>query len=567
MNAPHGLKIISGGGGRGPGASGSDAMRRSGLFPGKQVARNIRLLSPLGSGSMGSVWRAEHTTLGIEVAVKFIASEQAGETAELVERFKREARAAASIRSPHVVQTLDHGVTDDGELYIVLELLEGETLGDLLDREGVLDLATVGIVVAQVSRALSRAHKLGIVHRDIKPENIFLTYPEADRPFVKLLDFGIAKVSAFDINRKLTACGISVGTVPYMSREQLLDAGNVDASADLWALAVVAYEALTGALPFDGRSFGEVCNAIFSGNFKPPSERNCKLRRSLDVWFAKAFARDPIGRFQTARELADSFIRLVMLAPGARHFADADATGPFVAIPAQDADPSTQHPQGPKQSIRPRADNAPRLVDTNDFLLDEHLQDAAPTDQHIDAVRRFDSFRKWPSGPAQAHVTGPHELASAPLLSAQEEDLEIGKPPMKALWPWMTLVALSAAVVLLFVVRSADVERSALVPSFAVLTNDVALGDPALPQASPSRPEWAEAVSTLSGDEPSPKETKAGRRETKAGSSTRRAKRARGDAEPTGDAEVQRPAKAPADDATPAPAKETTKSTTRNRGG
>ena len=159
------------------------------LGPGHAVTPNIRLVRELGEGGMGSVWVAEHTTLHTEVAVKFVHDEMATET--LLKRFSREASLAAQIKSPHVVQTYDHGATDEGMPYIVMELLEGESLQDRLKR-GPLDARKTAMVVAQVCKALSKAHAIEIVHRDLKPANLFLV-ESGYEVFVKVLDFGIAK--------------------------------------------------------------------------------------------------------------------------------------------------------------------------------------------------------------------------------------------------------------------------------------------------------------------------------------------------------------------------------------
>ncbi len=144
------------------------------LSPGTFVTDNLRLVELLGEGGMGCVWVAEHLTLRTKVAVKFIAAELIAQSPELVARFTREATAAAQIKSPHVVQTFDHGVMTDGSPYIVMELLEGEDLGQKLDREQTLPLAQVEVVISQVAKALNKAHAAGIIHRDIKPDNIFL---------------------------------------------------------------------------------------------------------------------------------------------------------------------------------------------------------------------------------------------------------------------------------------------------------------------------------------------------------------------------------------------------------
>jgi serine/threonine-protein kinase len=276
------------------------------LKPGTKVSDNVRLVRPLGSGAMGSVWIGEHLTLETQVAVKFI-HRILGEDPELAARFSFEAKAAAKIKSPHVVQTLDHGFMQDGTPYIVMELLEGESLAARLERAGWLSLKQCADVVTQVAKALSRAHAEGIVHRDIKPENIFLC-PSEDGPFVKLLDFGIAKQNALP-QRGLTSPGVMVGTAEYMSREQVLSSRDVDFRCDLWGLAVVAYEMLTGDLPFRGDSLGQICVAICNGDLALPAKLRKDLGEPVDAWFKRAFAKAPEERFGSARELALSFRR------------------------------------------------------------------------------------------------------------------------------------------------------------------------------------------------------------------------------------------------------------------
>jgi serine/threonine-protein kinase len=273
------------------------------LRPGLVLRDALRLIRPLGEGAMGVVWVAEHLRLRTQVAVKFIHSELAAEDRDMVERFTREATAAAQIKSPHVVQTFDLGVLDDGTPFIVMELMEGESLRDRLMLYGRIDLLTCAEIVAQVARALGKAHGRAIVHRDIKPDNIFLVN-EDDRLFAKVLDFGIAKQTNLRETGNLTMPGKMVGTPAYMSREQVMASSHVDHQADLWALAVVAYESLTGKVPFDGESMGEVCVAIVRGEYNPPSELRPELGPEVDAFFARAFHLNPDKRFPSAREMA-----------------------------------------------------------------------------------------------------------------------------------------------------------------------------------------------------------------------------------------------------------------------
>jgi serine/threonine-protein kinase len=260
-----------------------------------EIAPNIRLVGLLGEGGMGSVWIADHLGLATQVAVKFIAPHLARRHPAIRERFAREARAAARIRDPHVVQIFDYGVMGTGTPYIVMELLQGETLAEHLHRSGPLPLADVCTMVMQTSGALAKAHALGIVHRDLKPDNLFLT-DAAGGLFVKILDFGVAKL-ADEAALALTGTHAVFGTPQYMSPEQLGSARDVDGRADVWALAVSAYQMLTGRLPFDGPTPVSVARAVCSGKFAPPSTHRPSLPRTVDAFFRRAFALEPDARF------------------------------------------------------------------------------------------------------------------------------------------------------------------------------------------------------------------------------------------------------------------------------
>ena len=253
---------------------------------------------------MGSVWLADHLRLQSQVAVKFMAPAVADDEVS-VRRFQQEAKAAAEIRSPHVVQVFDHGQTDDGMLFIVMELLEGESLDRRVRERGPMAPSEIAIVVTHACKALAKAHERGIVHRDIKPANVFLLGGGGEC-FVKLLDFGVAKFSGEEaIN--MTAAGNMVGTPAFMSPEQLFHGKEVDHRGDLWSLAVVAYYALTGRRPFEGKTLGELCVSIKRGSFPPPSSLVSGTPYEIDAWFLRAFHHDLGSRFQTAKEMAQSF--------------------------------------------------------------------------------------------------------------------------------------------------------------------------------------------------------------------------------------------------------------------
>lgn len=296
---------------------------------GQIVAERYRVLAPLGQGGMGTVWRAEHVTLRSAVALKRIDVEIA-RNADVVARFLREARAAAALRSTHVVQVLDHGV-DDGVPFIAMELLDGQPLSALLETQGRLSAERTIDILVQVARAVGRAHTAGIVHRDLKPDNIFLVQ-EDDHVVVKVLDFGIAKwtnppAGAANVSAE-TRTGALLGTPYYMSPEQARGMRDVDHRADLWALAVIAFECLLGQRPFSSDSLGELVLKICTEPLPVPSQMG-PVPASFDAWFARAAARNAEQRFQSAQELVAAL--RIALGSGERASAAGGATLPAAA--------------------------------------------------------------------------------------------------------------------------------------------------------------------------------------------------------------------------------------------
>jgi predicted ATPase len=273
------------------------------LVPGMLVTERVRLLCPLDRGGMGAVWVAEHLTLGTEVAVKFVLG-RAGENQ--AKRLAREAQIAARLVDPHAVRVLDHGRTPEGTPFIVMELLEGESLSDRIKRDGPLPPEQVRKLVEQVAGVLQEAHRLGIAHRDIKPHNIVLL-DATDELFAKVLDFGIAKAIEEDATSSLTAEGEVIGTPVYMAPEQLVEGIPADDGADLWGLTVVAYQALTGRRPFEGRTRAALGVAILLGRYAPPSRLVPSLPAAVDRWFARNLSVERRDRAATAGELAETF--------------------------------------------------------------------------------------------------------------------------------------------------------------------------------------------------------------------------------------------------------------------
>lgn len=272
------------------------------LTEGLQVAGRFRLVRELGKGGMGSVWLAEHMGLDVPCAVKFI-DKDGRDNDEMRARFEREAKAAAALRSPNVVQILDYGVWESMP-YLAMEYLEGEDLAQRLDRVWVLSPGEAVYVTGQVARALSKAHAAGIVHRDLKPENVYLTR-DGDEEIVKVLDFGIAKRSTTELGDSGTKTGSLLGTPFYMSPEQARGVRAVDYRSDLWSLAVIVFQCLTGQLPFESEGLGDLLSKIMFERMPVPSTVKPDLPASFDAWWARAAARDPEERFQSAKELAD----------------------------------------------------------------------------------------------------------------------------------------------------------------------------------------------------------------------------------------------------------------------
>jgi serine/threonine-protein kinase len=279
------------------------AIERSALnpTPGNIIANRFQLVRELGRGSMGTVWLANHLTLDVQCAVKFMTFEP-GQEALYAARFAQEARAIAQVQSPYIVRVLDYDLWN-GLPYIAMEYLVGEDLGARLRRQKRLDFAATYRIVDHVARGLSRAHAAGIVHRDLKPENIFLAR-EGDEEIAKLVDFGIVKIEGRAGRR--TQVGEVLGTPMYMSPEQARSAQTIDHRADLWSLGVIAYECLVGRPAFDGVSLAEIFARIMWEPIPVPSQVAPELPPAFDRWWARAVSRDPEGRFADAREMADA---------------------------------------------------------------------------------------------------------------------------------------------------------------------------------------------------------------------------------------------------------------------
>lgn len=278
--------------------------QKSPIEPGLVIAGKYRIEQEIGRGSMGTVYRAVHVTLGQRVAIKLISREHS-QSVEMRQRFSVEAKAAAKLRSRHVVQVIDDGETPEGNPYIVLELLEGETLEERLRREHDVALGDAVRIVTHVGRALARAHAQGIVHRDLKPANVFLVKSDDDEAgwVAKVLDFGIAKVAQ---QVGTTKAGTVLGTPLFMSPEQVRGASSVDHRADLYSLGMCLFHMLTGDYAYYSASYSEVLVAICTRPLPLVRDKAPWLPPAVEHWFQRACAKQPLDRFQSADEMTEA---------------------------------------------------------------------------------------------------------------------------------------------------------------------------------------------------------------------------------------------------------------------
>ena len=276
---------------------------------GARVEDKFELERKLGQGAWGEVWLARHLQLDSPIAIK-ILNQDVASVGTAKQRFIREARALARVRSPYIVQVFDYGL-HDGRAFLAMEYLVGETLEDRLEKSDGLTTADVARICTHIAKALQAAHDAGVVHRDVKPENVFLvTYD--DEEIAKVVDFGTQKsVDAVGAgNVTLTRAGSILGTPYYMSPEQLQDSGSVDHRTDLWALGVIAYKCLTGKLPFSGSNLPNLIMAICIEPLPVPS-LIASVPPGFDAWFRRAVARDRDQRFDSAKTMSRELQRVL----------------------------------------------------------------------------------------------------------------------------------------------------------------------------------------------------------------------------------------------------------------
>jgi hypothetical protein len=283
----------------------ADSQRTPPISPGELVAGRYSVDRILASGGMGVVWLGHHVELEQPVAIKFLRR-SFSENAALVARFLDEARAAAALRSEHIVRVMDVGQLPSGVPYFVMEYLEGIELETLVKREGPLGVEQTVDYVLQVCDGLAEAHRAGIVHRDVKPENLFLIQRPGQRPIVKIVDFGIAKRLDATRAKVVTGPQDNMGSPCYMSPEQMASPHAIDARTDIWSLGVVLYQLLTGELPFDGDTLVEVFARVAQADVRPISERRPDVDAHLEAIVRRCLEKDPDLRYSSSEALAEA---------------------------------------------------------------------------------------------------------------------------------------------------------------------------------------------------------------------------------------------------------------------
>ncbi len=282
---------------------------------GALLADRYRVVREIGRGSVGVVYEARHTFTGRRVALKVLKDQHAGDGV-IQTRFLREAESMVAVEDPHVVDVLDMGRTAEHGLFLVFEYLDGVGLNALIQRESALPVERAAHIGTQLAAVMGKAHAQGIVHRDLKPANVVLIPRDGDPDYVKVIDFGIARVNApvsfaepdDESNDALTMTRQIMGTPMYMPPEQFRSSRHVDARADVYAMGVILYKMLTGVAPFEATGRVELFAKVLSGTVRPPIERRPEIPRELSDVVMRAMSRDPEARFKNGTELAEALV-------------------------------------------------------------------------------------------------------------------------------------------------------------------------------------------------------------------------------------------------------------------
>ena len=417
----------------GGGAASSEGARGGGdPFEGRVLDGKYEIVAPLGSGGMGAVYRARRVLIGDEVAVKVLHSKFVDDE-KLVERFRREARAAAQLHHPNVVTIHDYGEArgPEGFAYIVMELVRGESLRELLRREGRLEPRRAASLMRDVCAGVGAAHRRGIVHRDIKPDNIIVTPADEDDPSerVKVVDFGIAKLRDMTAEGStLTEAGMMVGTLSYMSPEQC-KGEPLDARADVYSLGAMLHEMLAGSPPFAAPSMTSIILKHVNEP-PPPLPADVEVPEALRAAVLRALAKDPDQRPRDATEFARE-IQAALLSPDAEQTTlraaapappDAGATQtaePFFPATATPAPVTPTHaaPGGTGAATPPPAESSGdevTVVRDTGGLRAQPGAHAAPPPEHTQPVGRQQPYQRQPHQPRPPYAQAPPHAQPPP---------------------------------------------------------------------------------------------------------------------------------------------------------
>jgi serine/threonine-protein kinase len=403
------------------------------------IAKRYALVRPLAQGGMGSVWIARHLDLDVDVTVKFMAPTLIA-SADARARFEREARVAARLESQHVVHVQDYGV-EDGTPYLVMELLKGESLWARLAREGTMPLDAAARLLQQMCKALRTAHEAGLVHRDLKPGNVFLARKDED-DVVKILDFGLAKANDLGEAQANTESGVLLGSVHYMSPEQIRSSRSVDQRSDLWSIGVILYRVLGGRLPFPGEKLGDVLVRVCTDPFPRLTMLVPDLPPGVDAFFERALDRDPDKRFQSAGEMSEAFAALVQ-----------EATAPPAPVPPRPAEPSwltAQLPPGGRGYTVALAPAEPPPTPAPPPPPAQPLPAAIPPAPHVPAAATAPYVPIAPPTPFARPIAPPEPASQITALNVSSPPRRPSRAPIvAALVVPISLAAIGGAVAIL----------------------------------------------------------------------------------------------------------------------
>jgi serine/threonine-protein kinase len=389
------------------------------LPPGTLLAGKFRIERLLGSGAMGAVYSITHEITRHKRALKLLHPE-ARIVPDLVRRFLNEASAAGRAGNPHLVETFDAGTLPTGEPYVVMELLEGETLGQALARERFLSPGRAADIVAQAAEGIDAAHRAGIIHRDLKPDNLFLTSRDG-RPFVKILDFGVSKFLATHLGDSTgTRAGMVYGSPAYMSPEQIMGQLDIDARSDVYALGVVLFQSLTGRLPFDAPNIQALTVRMMTEPPIPIEALRSDLPLPLVHTVKRALATAREHRFATAWAMAEALKPSVRTRAGS---AELDRPGFAPSLPPRAA-------SSPPNPLRGASNFPAGLPDSRRVLVPVVAGAAALAVAGTAALLL--AYSKGAPVPVDPPAAPPPNVNLAPLAPAVTLAEPVDLPPLSA---------------------------------------------------------------------------------------------------------------------------------------